>query len=140
MANANEVYYTFLIFITKLSILLQYLRIFVPNRSGPAYYIAQVLIWANLIVYLVFAFAALFQCSPRERIWNRLVPGTCLDFGAILVGGGIINVISDFSILALPLTSTWRLQMATKHKIGISAVFAIAFLYVSRSGRARERS
>ena len=131
MANANEFFYAVLIFITKLSILLQYLRIFVPNRQGPAYYIAQFLIWSNLIFYLVIGFSALFQCTPREKIWNPLVPGKCLSFAAILVAGGILNIISDFSILALPLASTWRLQMATRHKIGISAVFAIGFLYVS---------
>lgn len=131
MANVDEVYYTILIFITKLSILLQYLRIFVPNRQGAAYYIAHFLIWANLIAYLIIAFLALFQCTPRERIWDPRVPGKCLNFGAILAAGGIVNVISDFSVLALPLVSTWQLQMATKHKIGISAVFAIGFLYVS---------
>ncbi|MCJ1348382.1 hypothetical protein MMC31_006613, partial [Peltigera leucophlebia] len=38
---------------------------------------------------------------------------------------GVINIFSDFCVLALPLASIWKLQMATKHKVGISAVFAV---------------
>ncbi|MCJ1265579.1 hypothetical protein MMC22_005459 [Lobaria immixta] len=121
------VYYSFLIFIVKLSILLQYLNIFVPGRQGPLYYITLFLIWTNLIFYLVMGFCVLFQCIPREKIWDPLVPGKCLNFTVLLGVSSIFNVISDFSILALPLVSTWRLQMATKHKIRVTVVFALAF-------------
>lgn len=114
---------------TKLSILLQYLRIFVPTKQGKAYYAALFLIWSNLVCYLVIAFSAFFQCTPRRKIWEPYIPGHCLNFGAILVSGAVLNIISDFLLLALPLISIWRLQMATKHKFGISAVFAIGFLY-----------
>ena len=130
MASTNEVYYACLIFITKLSILLQYLRIFVPNRQGIAYYAAHALIWLNLICYTIIGFLVLFQCTPRRKIWEPLLPGNCLNFGSILISGAIINIVSDFCILALPLASIWNLQMATKHKIGISAVFAVGLLYV----------
>lgn len=116
---------------TKLAILLQYLRIFVPNKRSKTYYFTISLIWTNLIFYVVIGFCAAFMCSPRERIWNPLVPGECrLSLAGILIAGGVINIFSDFCVLALPLASIWQLQMATKHKIGISAVFAVGLLYV----------
>lgn len=117
---------------TKLAILLQYLRIFVPNKQSKTYYFTQCLIWTNFVFYVVLGFCAAFMCSPRERIWNPLVPGKCLSLAGILIAGGVINIFSDFCVLALPLTSIWQLQMATRHKIGISAVFAVGLLYVQR--------
>lgn len=117
---------------TKLAILLQYLRIFVPNKQSKTYRFTQLLIWTNFIFYVVLGFCAAFMCSPRERIWNPLVPGKCLSLAGILIAGGVINIFSDFCVLALPLTSIWQLQMATRHKIGISAVFAVGLLYVQR--------
>ena len=117
---------------TKLAILLQYLRIFVPNKQTKTYSFTQCLIWTNFILYIVLGFCAAFMCSPRERIWNPLVPGKCLSLAGILIAGGVINIFSDFCVLALPLTSIWQLQMATRHKIGISAVFAVGLLYVQR--------
>lgn len=117
---------------TKLAILLQYLRIFVPNKQSKTYYFTQSLIWTNFVFYVVLGFCAAFMCSPRERIWNPLVPGKCLSLAGILIAGGVINIFSDFCVLALPLTSIWQLQMATRHKIGISAVFAVGLLYVQR--------
>lgn len=116
---------------TKLAILLQYLRIFVPNKRSKTYYFTQSLIWTNFVFYLVIGFCAAFMCSPREKIWNPLVPGKCrLSLAGILIAGGVINIFSDFCVLALPLASIWKLQMATKHKVGISAVFAVGLLYV----------
>jgi large subunit ribosomal protein L36e len=39
-----------------------------------------------------------------------------------------MNVFSDFAMLLLPIESIWRLQMATKQKVGITAVFAVGLL------------
>lgn len=116
---------------TKLAILLQYLRIFVPNKRSKTYYFTQSLICSNLVIYLVLGFCAAFMCIPREKIWNPLAPGKCrVSLAGLLIAGGIVNIFSDFCVLALPLTTIWQLQMATKHKIGISAVFAVGLLYV----------
>ena len=39
-------------------------------------------------------------------------------------------MVSDFTILLLPIVEVWRLQMSKHRKIGVSAVFATGLLYV----------
>ena len=39
-----------------------------------------------------------------------------------------INIASDFSILLLPVFAVWKLKIACKRKITISAVFGVGLL------------
>ena len=39
----------------------------------------------------------------------------------------IIDIISDFTILLLPLPLIWRLQLTTRKKIGVYAIFGLGF-------------
>ncbi|KAL9608797.1 MAG: hypothetical protein Q9167_006384 [Letrouitia subvulpina] len=126
--NYEEIYYSPLIFVTKLSILLQFVRIFVPHRKGWLYVLIHLNIWFNLATYTGIFFAIIFSCVPREKIWNPLVSGHCVNHHAILIAGGVINVISDFCILFIPIRQVWQLQMSQKRKIGVSAIFAIGLL------------
>ena len=57
-------------------------------------------------------------------------PGHCINNEEVFVAGGTINVVSDFTILLLPIVEVWRLHMSTRRKIGVSAVFATGLLYV----------
>lgn len=41
-----------------------------------------------------------------------------------------INIASDFSILFLPVFAVWKLQIALKRKMTISAVFGTGLLWV----------
>ena len=115
----------------KLSILLQYSRIFNPagKRSLPLLVTIQLSIWSIVIFYLVQTFFTIFQCNPRQKIWNKLITtGHCYDIYAMDKATGVFNVISDFVILVLPMSSIWRLQMALRKKLLISGVFAVGFL------------
>ncbi|KAL8654520.1 MAG: hypothetical protein Q9226_003401 [Calogaya cf. arnoldii] len=127
--NALQIFYNPLIFITKLSILLQYLVIFVPNSAGKTYWAIHFVIWANLLFYLAVMLVQIFQCQPREKTWNPLMPGHCVDLAAVLIAEAVINVISDLSILVLPVAKIWKLQMRTSKKHSISIVFGTGLLY-----------
>ena len=115
----------------KLSILLQYLRIFVPSKSGNElmYYGAVSQMVLNVVFYLIEFFINIFQCSPRAYAWNRwFLQGTCIgtDSGAIdsnLVPTAAFNVASDIVILLLPLNRVWRLQLPLRTKVGVCLVF-----------------
>ncbi|KAL8885343.1 MAG: hypothetical protein Q9205_001018, partial [Flavoplaca limonia] len=113
LSNALQIFYNPLIFITKLSILLQYLVIFVPNSTGKTYWAIHFVICVNLLFYLAVMLVQIFQCQPREKIWHPLLPGRCVDLAAVLISGAVINVISDLSILVLPVAKIWQLQMRT---------------------------
>ena len=128
LAYVEGILYGPVIFLTKLSILLQYLRIFVPNHAGKLYYTVQFIIWLNLLLYIADTLASIFTCMPRKKIWEPSTPGHCVKIGIVVITNGAINVISDFSVLVLPLNSIWGLQMPRKRKIALSAVFATGLL------------
>lgn len=117
-----------MIFVAKLLILLQYISIFAPQKRGFTYWGTQVLIWTNLAFYIAIFFVVIFECTPREKIWNPLTPGTCVDINATFIVTGAWNVFSDIAILLLPLRATWMLQMQTKRKWQVSGIFSAGLL------------
>lgn len=129
--NLSSVLYCPIVFFVKLSILLQYLRIFVPNRKGnmSGFVAIQICIWGCFTMYLVATIFAIAQCTPRKKIWNPLMnTGHCIDTSAAYLSTAIFNVITDFAILILPMPILWKLQMPRKKKILTTAVFATGFL------------
>lgn len=73
------IYYLALCF-TKLSILLQYLRVFPHN----GFRIACFLLMGVVIVYSICTFfSAIFECTPVAYFWDKSLEGTCLNQTAI---------------------------------------------------------
>lgn len=116
--------------ITKLSILLMYLRLFIPNRTGTTYHLTQFVLWSQLAFYFAIFIVTTCQCIPRRKIWEPFSPGRCVRADTVLAVTAIFNVFSDFSILLLPIGSIWRLQMPRSRKLAISAVFATGAVQV----------
>ena len=129
--NITHIVYNPTAFFAKLSILLQYSRVFNPTGKGDiSLYIAiRICILAVFVFYFVRLFFDIFQCSPREKIWDPLITtGHCYDGEAAYKASGIFNVISDFAILILPVPSVWRLNMSLRKKLLTICVFASGFL------------
>ena len=87
------------------------------------FWVTTALIVTNILFYIIEFFLDIFQCSPRNRGWNREIPGKCIGEYNIIYTAGF-NVISDTIILILPLSRIWRLQMSTRKKIGVSLIFS----------------
>ena len=127
----------------KVSILLQYISIFVTHRGTAFHYTVRGLFWTNVLYYTIatilfvtevrtVALSSLAitprdadgrQCSPIQKLWEPTLPGHCFSRRRLGVASGIMNVISDFSILLLPLPLIWRLQMSWYKKSRVFAVF-----------------
>ncbi|KAF7884301.1 uncharacterized protein EAF02_004637 [Botrytis sinoallii] len=127
-----EVVYPPLIALTKLSICIQFLHIFVPER-GIKYWGVQVFIWINMLYFVACFFVSLFQCLPREKIWNPTVRGTCLNYKPYILATGIFNCVSDALMLIFPVFSVWDLHMSFARKLGVSAIFLVGTLAVISS-------
>ena len=115
----------------KVSILLQYSRIFNPTgrRDLPVFIAIQLCIWSIVLFYSVEMFFSIFECNPRENIWNKLATtGSCYSINGINEASGVFNVVSDFAILVLPMPVIRKLQMTLKRKLLTLGVFAIGFL------------
>ena len=112
----------------KISILLQFLRIFVPIHRGVTYWTVHCLIWTNLVFCTIASLVVIFQCHPRAKVWDPSISGHCVSGNLLLIISATINVVSDISILVLPIHSIFQLQLPLKRKIGVSAVFAIGIV------------
>ena len=129
--NTSAIVYCVVVFFIKLSILLQYLRIFAPTRKGNMFMFigAQLCIWINLIFYSVVTVFSIWLCTPRAKIWNPLLEGGhCFNASKIFLATGIFNVISDFVILILPMPAVWKLQLPRKRKFLMTAIFGMGLL------------
>lgn len=124
VVNVIEIYYSPLIYVTKLSILIQLMRIFVPNHRGKTYWWIHFLIWGNFLFYVPVIMVSIMACIPRAKIWNPTMKGHCVDISSVLIATAAINVVSDLTILVLPIVKIWQLQTSQYKRIGISTIFA----------------
>ena len=117
-------------FFIRLSILLQYLRIFAPTRNGNMFIFVgvHICIWSNLIFYLVETVFEINMCTPRKKIWNPLLTGHCFNAEASIQASAIFNVFIDHVILILPMPCVWRLHLPLKKKILMTMIFATGLL------------
>lgn len=98
----------------KISILFFYRRIFlIYSRFNCITIIIGVICvcwWATYILGLT-----LF-CIPLESIWHTWVHGRCINFGVFFLVVSIVDVLIEFSLLALPLLIIPKLQLQRKLK------------------------
>lgn len=80
-----ETLYSPVMFVTKLTILLQLMNIFVTGRTGVTYYLCLALILFNLLFYAAITFVCIFVCSPRAKFWDRTIPGKCVNMEIVNV-------------------------------------------------------
>ncbi|KAI1755193.1 hypothetical protein F4782DRAFT_527917 [Xylaria castorea] len=134
IVNVLDILYSPLVFFAKYVVLRQIETTFFQHQSRSwSHWGLIVLIWSNLFFYTAFFFSFIFACTPREKIWNPPLDGTCIDNSAALISSSGINLVSDTTILILPLATIFKLQMSTKNRIQVGAVFAIGFLAITAS-------
>ncbi|KAI1371033.1 hypothetical protein F4677DRAFT_436566 [Hypoxylon crocopeplum] len=121
-----EIVYGPTTFSAKYAVLRQIEAIFFHHpRDSLGFKFIRALIWANLIFYFAIMLAFIFNCMPQEKIWHPNTDGRCINSNASIIATSAINVVSDLTILALPLASRFQLHMAPKTKIWTAAVFAV---------------
>lgn len=121
-------------FFIKMSILLLYQRIFTTaNRAfvtGLYAIMTYVTVW-----FIVTLLVVIFNCTPIDFFWRQIEPvtpdGFCVQHIPAEVGLGILNTIGDLATLILPTLALWNLQMSTKRKVAVAAIFLIGILSVS---------
>lgn len=82
------------------------------------------------LFYVATTIVKIWECTPRERIWNRSIPGTCVNISSLLNTSGLFNTISDVLILLVPVKAVWNLKMDKARKIGVVLVFTVGLMYV----------
>ena len=127
----DESMYLWLIWTSKLCLLVQLMRIFTPIKIGVIYYTIHALIWGNLAFTIAAFGIVLHECLPIRKIWDPSIKGDgCVDKNLVLFATSVVNCVSDLLIYALPMWAIYRLQMALVRKLHIGALFATGFLCV----------
>ncbi|MCJ1409433.1 hypothetical protein MMC19_003514 [Ptychographa xylographoides] len=117
----------------KLSLLFFYRRIF----RGAVFSAVNITTIVLVVMWgVAFFFSTLFDCTPIN-LSLTLPPGSpgvyCIDQTANFWGLSISDVLVDFIILVIPFPFVWKLQMSTKHKLGVSSMFLLGALTIAAS-------
>ncbi|CZS92081.1 related to integral membrane protein [Rhynchosporium graminicola] len=115
--------------LTKASIILLYLRIFVQKP----FRIACNMMLAIILAYMAATwFATIFQCNPIPRAWNKTIPGTCIDLTKNWYANAGFSIATDLIILVLPMPLLWQSRLPLNQKAALMGVFALgAFVVVT---------
>ncbi|RYP07818.1 hypothetical protein DL764_002273 [Monosporascus ibericus] len=113
----------------KAAIVLEWTRLFVPlGRRTKFFWTCHAVAWTNFVASVTMMFLVAFACNPREKYWNPLVEGKCLDANATAFAAPIVNLLFDIIALVLPQKVIWSLHLPLKKKLGISVLFALGIL------------
>ncbi|KAL7625211.1 hypothetical protein AAE478_004426 [Parahypoxylon ruwenzoriense] len=128
------IWYFVVISTIKAAILLEWTRLFVPLGSRNAFYwVCHATAWLNFAASVIMMFLVAFACNPREKYWNPLVLGKCLDANTTAFAAPIVNLVFDIIALILPQRVIWGLHLPWRKKIGVSVLFALGILEMDRT-------
>ena len=128
--NATSIEYAYTILCTKLTVLLLYRRVFLPHRWGTFDIILRGFMLVVSLYYIITAFLKVWECTPRPRIWNKTIDGTCISVSGILNTDGVFNTLSDFLIIVVPIKAVWTLQVKGNKKMWIFLLFTVGLMLV----------
>ncbi|KAJ4984261.1 integral membrane protein [Stagonosporopsis vannaccii] len=131
--------YALIIIPLKVSLILQIRRIFMPHNHS--LHARPFVLWVidsflvlNVIFYLALFLFQFLACRPLPHAWNPLIPGTCVRNKLFVhIVSASINTASDLIIVILPQPVIWRLELSSKRKWGLSAVFLLGALACTAS-------
>lgn len=92
----------------------------------------------NVVSMIVILWAACgiltgcFTCIPTEKLWYPELPGGCMDLSKFYYGLQVPNIATDAIILFMPMHVVWGLPISRTQKFGLSAIFILGFLFVTR--------
>lgn len=111
--------------VTKLSVLVQYLRFFSDRYARATCFI---LLSSLLPATCWGIFGGIFLCSPTQKLWEPNLPGHCRDSQTYWVSVAAVDIGLDFLILLLPIPSIVALRLPRKQKFATMGVFLLGFL------------
>lgn len=110
---------------SKLSVLLMYTTL-IPHLS--------LALWARAIGAFIVMWntgnivGGFLVCRPLAKNWNFSLPGTCGSQPNYYFSMGIINIITDIFLIALPMPYLYRLRLELRKKILAMALLSIGVM------------
>ncbi|KAL2879825.1 hypothetical protein SGCOL_004869 [Colletotrichum sp. CLE4] len=110
--------------LVKVSILLQYRRIFAIDimQKLTLWGLAFMISWTAMLSFLLP-----MMCLPVAAFWDPTIEGRCIDFLAIWYTMAGVNLVADFAIFSMPIPVINSLQLPRKQKRMLLVVFCLGF-------------
>lgn len=123
-------FYIMFVWLTKISILFLYLRLFPDPKFR---YIVKITIILCCMAAISFLVGSTMRCRPIEfswTFWDNEHVGRCTNILYSAQGWPhlAVNVIADLCVLLLPLPTLWKLNLAWEKKLGVMSMFSVGAL------------
>ncbi|KAG5811674.1 hypothetical protein H9Q74_013499 [Fusarium xylarioides] len=127
--------YTLLLGMTKVTIILFYIRL------CHVYTLFCQLCWACILIISlstgVFMSLNIFQCTPIRWNWDRFggedVDFWCMDLNKLQWSINITNIVFDIVVLVLPIPLIWKTKSTFRRKLGIVLMFSLVLVVLVAS-------
>ncbi|KAL8645054.1 MAG: hypothetical protein Q9210_006924 [Variospora velana] len=120
---ASVIIYVPAVGLAKVAILLFYLRINPDRHFRITVYITLALTMSYVVA---LSLTILLQCSPVPAFWNPSIPDSkCVKGTKLYLANAILNVVFDFMVLLVPVPMLLKLQVPTRQKFVIGALFSL---------------
>ncbi|PVH89541.1 hypothetical protein DL98DRAFT_600852 [Cadophora sp. DSE1049] len=121
-----ELFYIISITLTKLALLLFFLRIFPDRRLRQAIWISGLFVFlSNFSILMALA----FQCVPLRAYWTnwmyKVAPIQCINSYAALEAAAVFSIFQSVVILIIPIPTVWKLKLAWKKKANLMIMFSV---------------
>lgn len=116
--------------LAKISVLVFYRRVFSPIKWSWFDNTIVGLIALMAGFYIAITIAKIFECQPRDKIWNASLPGHCIEISMILNISGGFSTITDYIILLLPVQAVYQLNITPQKRILVILAFTFGVWYV----------
>ncbi|ENH62838.1 hypothetical protein FOC1_g10006304 [Fusarium oxysporum f. sp. cubense race 1] len=126
----DELLYLGALPVTKISILLFYLKVFPGKNIRLACWI---FIGLNVAYFITFELISIFQCRPIEgawRAWDKEFKAKCNNINLQGWFAAILNIILDVGTMVIPLKELYALSMSLKKKIQLMLMFSVGIFAV----------
>ncbi|KAL6708296.1 hypothetical protein ACN47E_003220 [Coniothyrium glycines] len=120
------IFYNLSLTFTKISILLQYGRIFTVREMRIPLHITMAICIAWGITTIL---TSIFTCVPVNAYWQILeqAKATCIRNKTIWYVNASINIFTDVIIAVLPVRVIWRLQVPMKQRVALLGILTIGW-------------
>lgn len=126
-----QIVYKLAINLSKISIVLLYLRIFQLIKWF------RITCWALLGAISAYCAASVLatalQCSPVSRAMDKSIPGTCINMATFWYANAAFSISTDVILLLIPIPLIYRLEITTWYKLALVGCFAVGVFGVVTS-------
>ncbi|KAF2820544.1 hypothetical protein CC86DRAFT_304707 [Ophiobolus disseminans] len=128
---ANRPVYNTYLWLQKLVLLHFFLRNFHPQERNRRY-----ILWSYSVVFFATWTAAQIvgftECDPFNLYWQVIpAPGKCVQAQVQLVVLGVLNIVTDIMLLALPLPTLISLQTPWRTKLRLFTICALGLFIIA---------